>query len=518
MKPVLSRAQMRAFDAHLIDGCRVPGLLLMENAGRGATDVLVREGLGGDARGKRVVIVCGAGNNGGDGFVIARHLRAREAQVALFCTAEPARIRGDARVNHDAFAGTGGAVRVLASGGDPAFQEEIGKADAVVDALFGTGLDRPIVGEAVTILAALSAARGKRVAIDIPSGIDADTGATLGASFEADFTVTFAHPKLGLLTPRGARAAGALHVVDLGVPGRLGPALTPAAELLEAGDVAAHLAPRAIDSHKNSAGHVGVFAGSEGKVGAALMVAHGALRAGAGLATIASWDETAAVLRARVTEEMVTPLVRGPGAAASVKDALAGKKVIVAGPGFGTDADARAALDAILGEWSGPAVYDADALTTLAATPESFARGSTTAVLTPHPGEAARLLGSTAADVEADRYAAARALSKRTGAVVILKGAYTLVADPAGRVVVNPAATPALATAGSGDTLAGILGAMLCALPPLDAACAAVFIHAAAAAAWSEAHGDRGLLASEIALGVPSVLRALTAAHTRVPR
>jgi hydroxyethylthiazole kinase-like uncharacterized protein yjeF len=522
VKPVLSRAQMRDFDAHLIERCKVPGIVLMENAGRGAADVIERHALAGAPRGKRVVVVAGAGNNGGDGFVVGRHLLARGADVVLFCTADPARLRGDARANHDAFAGVGGTVRALAGAGDAAALEaEVARAAAVVDALFGTGLDRPIVGDTVAWLATMSRAPGVRVAIDVPSGTDADTGNPLGASFAADHTVTFAHLKLGLLTPKGGRAAGRVHVVDLGAPASFGPAGAPAAHLLEEGDVTRLLPPRALDAHKYVAGHVGVFAGSEGKVGAALMVARGALRAGAGLATICAWDETAGALRARVTEEMVASLERGPGASRSVEAALVGKRALVVGPGFGTDPDAHRAVAALLARWRGPAVYDADALTLLAGAgkAEAFAQTEIPCVLTPHSGEAARLLGTTSAAVEDDRFAAARELAALARAVVVLKGAHTLVAEPggAGRVVISPSANAALATAGSGDTLAGIAGAMLCALPPFDAACAAVFIHAAAAEAWSRAHGDRGLLATEIADGVPDVLAALTSKHTRGP-
>ena len=211
-------------------------------------------------------------------------------------------------------------------------------------------------------------------------------------------------------------------------------------------------------------------------------------------------------------------LARGAGLGASLDRALDRKKAIAVGPGFGTDSDALAAVNALLDRWKGPAVYDADALTLFAGSPEAFARAAVTAVLTPHAGEAARLLGTTSEGVEGDRFAAVRALATRARAVVVLKGAYTLIAEPGGRVAVNPSACPALATAGSGDTLAGLVGAMLCGLSPFDAACAGVFLHAAAAEAWSAAHGDRGLLASEIADGVPDVLRALSGEHTRGPR
>jgi NAD(P)H-hydrate epimerase len=201
----------------------------------------------------------------------------------------------------------------------------------------------------------------------------------------------------------------------------------------------------------------------------------------------------------------------------SIDRALHGKQAIVVGPGFGTDAAARAAVTHILSSWEGPAIYDADALTLFTGNAAAIASAKTPCVLTPHSGEAARLLGTNAAAIEADRYAAARTLAARARAVVVLKGAHTLIADPDGRVV-SPAASPGLATAGSGDTLSGITGAMLAGLPAFDAACAAVFIHAAAAEAWGAKHGDRGLLAIEIGDGVPDVVFALTGEHGRGPR
>jgi len=518
MKPVLTRAEMRAFDAHAITTCGVPGIVLMENAGSGATDVIVRDALSGEATGKLVVVVCGPGNNGGDGYVIARHLVARGVRVAVFGTVPPAKLKGDARTNADALVGIGGSVRALATAADRrGLAKEIAGADAVVDALFGTGLDRALTPDIAALIKVINAAACPRVAVDIPSGIDADTGATLGASVRADHTVTFAHPKQGLLTPTGIAATGVLHVVDLGVPALMGPAPGAPAVLLERADVAHLIAPRAVDTHKNGQGHVAVFAGSGGKLGAALMVSHAALRAGAGVATIATWEDAAAAVRARVTEAMVAPLTRGD-VARSVAEALRGKDVVVAGPGFGVDEAAREAVTWLLATWAGPVLYDADAITLFTGEPARFAKSKTPCVLTPHAGEAARLLGGTAAAVESDRYAAARKLASVARAVVVLKGACTLIADPGGRVVVNPSATPALATAGSGDTLAGIIGAMLASLDPFDAACAGVFIHSAAAEAWSAAHGDRGLLATEIADGVPDVLRALTREHTRGPR
>jgi hydroxyethylthiazole kinase-like uncharacterized protein yjeF len=387
-------------------------------------------------------------------------------------------------------------------------RDAIGSAKVVVDALFGTGLDRPIAGRTVEVVKLMSDARCKRVAVDIPSGLDADTGAPLGVCMMADATVTFGHLKLGLLTPHGARYAGALHVADLGVPPLLSEAATPSAELVEREDVAALFKPRAPDVHKHGAGHLCVFGGSDGKVGAPLMVARGALRTGAGLVTIATWSESVDVLQSRVTEEMTTTLSRGD-VIRSVEAAIKGKRAVVVGPGFGLDDNARLVVNTLLEQWKGPALYDADALTLLAGSPESFATAATPVVLTPHTGELARLLGSTSDAIEADRFTAARTLAARARAVVVLKGASTLIAHPGGRVVINATGNAALATAGSGDTLAGIIGALLCTMDAFEAAYAGVYLHGLAADTWSAAHGDRGLLATEIAELVPEAIAGL---------
>lgn len=507
MKPVLSRAQMRAFDAHAIQTCRVPSLLLMENAGRGATDVLCAALLDEHVQNARVTIVCGAGNNGGDGFVIARHLRVRGARPrVLLCSAKD-KVSGDARANLDALEGIGVPVKENATAADVGDPRD---TDVVVDALFGTGLDRPIEGALADVVRALNALRLPTLAVDLPSGVDADTGAPLGVGVQAHHTVTFAHPKLGLLTPEGARASGKLHVVDIGVPAHLVEKTGASAALVEEGDVAALLEPRAVDVHKFRAGHVGVLAGAPGKLGAALLVAHAALRAGAGAATIASFPEAFSALAGRVLEIMtaeVDPVAIGP----SIDRFLANKRAVVAGPGFGLDERAKAAIEHVVATWRGPLVLDADALTAYAGRASALASSSATLVLTPHSGEAARLLGTTAGEVERDRYGAARELARLTNATVLLKGPFTIVAHPSEGLFVNPTGAPTLATAGSGDVLAGLVAAFACGLPARAAATAGAFVHGLTGEGWPS---DRGLLAHEMADRVPAVLGALATAHT----
>ena len=507
MIPVLSRAQVRAFDAHAIEVCKVPSLVLMENAGRGATDVMEREMLAGRAESKRVVVVCGAGNNGGDGFVVARHLLARGARVEAWLAGDPTQMSDDCRANHDAFAGLGGRVDVvLPSALDP-LRLALAGADVVVDALFGTGLNRPIGDLLAGVVTFMNDARARKVALDVPSGMNADTGVAMGTAVRADLTVTFAHLKLGHVTGQGAHLSGVVRVVDIGVPSML--RAEQAAGLVEARDVRALLRPRPVDSHKYRAGHVAVLAGSPGKIGAALLVAHGALRGGAGAATIVTWPEAATALESRVVEVMTARVGEEGVLSEQIDAALANKRAVVVGPGFGTGARARDAVRHALLTYNGPIVADADALTMYAGALDDFAAASGRAILTPHAGELGRLLGMTSEEVESDRFTAARTAAARARAVVVLKGPYTVIASPDGRLVVNSTGNPALATAGSGDVLAGLTGALACTLPPFEAAWCAAYLHGAAGDAWKAKNGDRGLLASQIADELPGVLRDL---------
>jgi NAD(P)H-hydrate epimerase len=507
--PVLSRVQMRAFDKHAVEVCKVPSLVLMENAGRGAADVIEREILAGRADGKRVVLVCGAGNNGGDGFVVGRHLLARGARVEAWLAGDAAKMTTDCRANYDAFAGLGGRVDVLAPPALDPFRVALAGADVIVDALFGTGLDRPLGDLFAGVVTFVNDARARKVALDVPSGMNADTGVAMGTAVRADVTVTFAHLKLGHVTGQGAHLSGAVRVVDIGVPSSL--RAEQAAALTEARDVRALLRPRPVDSHKYRAGHVAVMAGSRGKVGAALMSAHGALRGGAGAATIVTWPDAATSLESRVVEVMTARIGEGGALTEEIDALLAHKKAVVVGPGFGSGPQSKAAVSHVLATFKGPIVVDADALTMHAKAIEEFGVASGRAILTPHSGELGRLLGITSEEVENDRFGSASTAAARARSVVVLKGPYSVIASPDGRLVVNGTGNPALATAGSGDVLSGLMGALACTLPPFEAAFSAAYLHGAAGDAWKAKYADRGLLASSIADELPGVLRDLLA-------
>lgn len=514
MIPVLSREQIRALDRYAIERCGIPGLVLMENAGRGAAEIIA---LRSAAHPGSVVVVCGTGNNGGDGFVVARRLTASGLPVRVFLAGDPAALPADAATNRDSWVAMGGAIENAL--GEPfALEDALGGAAIVVDALFGTGLSRPVSGELVTVIEAINRARGRRVSLDVPSGLDANTGQVLGVAVFAHETITFAHTKLGLSTSSGADHAGQVTVVDIGIPASASREVGESAVVLEARDVAGWITPRATSTHKGGAGRVVAVAGSPGKTGAALLVARGALRAGAGLVTICTFPDAADALDHRVLEEM-TARIEPARLEASLDELLAGADAVALGPGLGLFDEARRVVSHVALSHEGFVVVDADALSLLAGRLEALRAARGPRVLTPHPGELGRLLGVTAAEVEADRFSAVRRAAESSGCTVLLKGARTLISTPGAPTIVNPSGSPALATPGSGDVLTGVVAALYCALRDGSrAACAAAFLHGKAGERWAlETGADRGLLARDVADGIPSALAALTDAGGRMP-
>lgn len=507
MIPVLSRAQMRAYDRFAIESCHVPGVVLMENAGRGAADAISRIASLDDSR---FVVVCGSGNNGGDGFVVARHLLSRGARVHVFLVAQSEKVTGEARINHDAYIDVGGPYTELPPDSDLGLLERgLAEADVIIDAVFGTGLDRPIEGYLQEVIECINRAPGRRIALDVPSGLDADSGAPLGTCVEASETITFGHLKIGLLTPEGARIAGDVEVVDLGVPPYVLSQVGHVASVIERSTVGSWIEPREANVYKHAAGHVLVLAGSPGKIGAALMVARGAIRAGAGLVTVGTWPEAASAIESRLVEIM-TERIDTAKIAGSLDRALEGKRAVAIGPGFGLSDAARIAVDHVVLNWDGIKIVDADAITHFAGRAERLATARGQIVLTPHSGEIGRLVGKRADEVERDRFGVVREVVRMTKAWVVLKGARTIVAGPDGSLFINTTGNPALATAGAGDVLAGIMAALACSLPVDRAACAAVCLHGLAADAWRARTGaDRGMLATEVADLIPPVMAAV---------
>jgi NAD(P)H-hydrate epimerase len=496
---------MREIDRVAIDGFGIPSLTLMDRAGKAVADGALALA----APGGRFVVVCGGGNNGGDGYVAARVLRAagRDARVIALVPRE--RLSPDAR-----------AVREQADRAGVPIDEgvlgplEAGVGDVIVDAIFGTGLGRAPEGPFAEAIARIEAARvaGARVvAVDVPSGLSADTGRPLGACVRADRTVTFGFLKRGLVLHPGAALAGEVSVDDIGIPGEAARRVPVGCELLTELEARLLVPPRAPDAHKGDAGRLLVVAGSPGKTGAAHLALTGALRGGAGLVTLAARAEVLPFALAGRPEAMSVALPgAGPLGRADLQPLLAAARdvdALVLGPGIPRGPETSELLRALLERAGKPAVLDADALNALAEGP-ALARGFGGArlVLTPHPGEMARLCGTTIADVQADRVGIAAVAAREWDATVVLKGARTVVADPAAPPAIIPTGNAGLATGGTGDVLAGLCGALLAGgLPPAAAGRAGAWVHGRAGDLAARRFGERGLVAGDLGEAIGEV-------------
>lgn len=482
--------QVRALDRCAIEQHGIPAFRLMQRAGRTAFGVLRTRWP--DAR--RILVLAGAGNNGGDGYVLAAEALAAGLDVRLL------RLGDHDRLSE---ASAGAAARFVQEGGAAApYQRLPGDVDVIVDALLGTGLTREVSGQWAAAIDAVNAARAPVLALDIASGLDADTGRVLGTAVRAHATVSFIGLKRGLFTGRGPACSGAVSFDGLGVPPAIYATQILSARRVDWRKERELVPPRSADAHKGTAGHVLVVGGAPGMSGAPRLAGEAALRSGAGLVTIATHPAHASVLNLTRPELMVQAVA----AADELAQAAARADVIAVGPGLGRDAWGRTLLDAVLG-LDRRLVVDADALSLLARAPQHRDQW----ILTPHPGEAARLLEQTAAAVEQDRFAAAAALQRHFGGAVVLKGAGTLVHGPGQRPpAVCSDGSQAMASAGMGDALTGIIAALWAQAPALDAqqaATAGVCLHAAAGD-LAAAGTDRGLLAGDVIATLPRLFVA----------
>ena len=519
MQPVFTAEQMRRLDARAITESGIPGATLMENAGRGATDMLLRalpeRGL--RARGLRVALVCGKGGNGGDGFVVARRLKAAGARPVVYSAFPPEALSGDAALKHREMRRAGIAAPVVSDAG--ALRAALAKSDLVVDALLGTGV-RGAPGPALGgLIEAINASGRLVVALDVPSGLSADGERPVGPVVRAWLTPTFAALKLGLAIGPGVELAGRVEVVDIGIPAA---ELTREAStfVLEAADVAPLFPRRPRDGHKGTYGHLLVVAGSVGKTGAAALCARAAMRAGAGLVTVATSASAQPVVASLLLEAMSVPLAETEARSVAFKahDALgelaAARDALALGPGLGLDEDTRRLARALVRETARPMVVDADGLTALVDHLDELRAADGPRYLTPHPGEMARLLGASVADVQRDRLGYARAFATQHGVHLCLKGSRSLVASPDGRVLINPTGNPGMASGGTGDVLTGIVGALLARGLPADRVLgAAVYLHGLAGDIAAERMGEEALVASDVIDALAEAFRRL--AHDR---
>lgn len=515
---------MRALDARAIRELGIPGPRLMEAAGTGAARLIARRY--GPLRGRRIVILCGKGNNGGDGFVVARRLRAVGARLDVFLLGRLGEVRGDAA---DALRRYPGRVKeITAPAGLDAVGRAVGAAHVVVDALLGTGVDGMARGLSAAAIECLNRVTGVGadapvdrpprppvVALDLPSGLSADHGIPTGPTVRATLTATFAGLKRALLLEPAAAWAGEVVVVPIGLPE--GEAERDASTfLMEDADARGALARRPTDAHKGQYGHLLVVAGSRGKTGAAALAARAALRSGAGLVTVATPASQQPIIATLGLEHMTHALPEtaagalAKAAVGPIRELMATMDAVALGPGLSLHPEAQALARALVADLPRPMVVDADALSALAGHLDILAGAPGPRVLTPHPGEMARMRGVTVAEIQSDRIEGTRAFAVKHRVWLVLKGARSVVAAPDGRVWINPSGNPGMAKGGSGDVLTGMAGAFLArGLTPAAALQAAVYFHGLAGDLGRVQHGEEGLLASDIVEAIP---RALTPA------
>lgn len=489
-------AQVRELDRRAIERESIPAQTLMARAGEAAFALLRTRW----PRARRLLIVSGRGNNGGDGYVLAR--RAKESGLAPLVLAVGHPGEGAARVAFDSCVEAGVDIRDFRIG----LPED---GNIIVDALLGTGLTRAVEGDQGAAIEAMNRAGCPILAIDLPSGLNPDTGTVMGAAVRAHATITFIGAKVGLYTGAGRECAGQIYFDDLDVPDAIYESIVPTARRITPESLVPALAPRERHGHKGDYGHVLVIGGGEGMPGAARLAGEAAYRAGAGLVTVAAHPASVAAIPAARPELMVRAAVH-PG---DLAPTLGSVDVIAIGPGLGRSAWSQRLLAAAL-EAGRPLIVDADALNLLAADPER----RTDWILTPHPGEAARLLGCSATDVQADRSRAIRALADRFGGAIVLKGSGTLVLqDAEAGIALCDRGNPGMASGGVGDVLTGVIAGLVAqGVPRYQAACLGVWVHAAAGDDVARA-GEAGLLASDLLEPVRVRLNALRHAHARAP-
>ncbi len=506
---ICTAAQMRALDETAINTFGIPGMVLMENAGRNCAETIIRAH--GDPQAKKAVIFVGPGNNGGDGLVIARYLHDRLGRPEIFLLVPPEKLSNDAGANLARVRELKIPIHPIRSTEDLDTAEPF-FADAwtVVDAIFGTGLKRAVTGHFAAVIERINRFTCPIIAVDIPSGLDADTGRELGCCVTADRTVTFGLAKVGLVTAPGNRYCGELEVVDIGIPAAAEKEVGISLELLDR-QVAGFLPRRFATAHKGSYGHLLLLAGSGGKTGAALLAGLAGLRTGTGLVTLCVPRDLNPIFETALWEAMTIPLAGAAGIASindleTIRAALAGKQALVLGPGLGTGPETAELVIKLYQEVEQPMVVDADGLNILAQEVEILKNPAGPRILTPHPGEMARLANCTVKEIQGDRINTAIDFARANNLILVLKGANTVIAAPDGRAAINPTGNPGMAAGGMGDVLAGALGGFLAqGLSPWPAACLAVYIHGAAADRLA-ATEPMGYLAGEVADEIPATL------------
>jgi hydroxyethylthiazole kinase-like uncharacterized protein yjeF len=507
---IVTAQQMKNIDRRAIRSFGIPGTVLMENAA--AAVMTSMETFFDGLDGVRVGVLCGKGNNGGDGLALARRLRIRGVPVRVALLASFDEIKGEAKVNLSILRKMD--VEILQNASVRSLADILDWSEIIVDALLGIGLSSPLKGIYARAVGMINLSDAPVVAIDIPTGINADTGAVMGTAIRADLTVSMAFLKFGLVLYPGADYAGAVRVAEIGIPFEVADEEHLSASLLDRDAVMDLFIGRSSEAHKGDFGHLMVIAGSPGKAGAAILAAQGALRTGVGLVSVAIPNSLVPIIQAQVAEAMCIASAEsidgtlGIGAEAELIKSMRTKSACAIGPGLSTHNETVQAVRNLIPRLTVPAVIDADGLNALAGFTDLLNRVKTPLVLTPHPGEMGRLLGVSSDDVQRDRIAVASKFARKHNATVVLKGAATVVSTPHGWVYINSTGNPGMASGGTGDALTGMIGSFLAqGYSASQAACLGVYLHGLAGDLAAQDKGEQSMIAGDLIERIPQAFK-----------
>lgn len=509
MQIVLNAKEMAQIDRTTIDKVQIPGIILMENAGKGVVAEI--QNFLGNVFNKQILIFCGKGNNGGDGYVIARHLYNHGAKVTVFLAGNKETIKGDALVNLNILENMGLEITEISSLDQ---LPDIHRIDMVVDALLGTGVTGAVTGFFAELIDFMNNIPAPIFSVDLPSGMETDTGAVHGSCIKATKTITMAHLKTGLLFSPARDMAGEIVVVDISVPPEVSEKLHGHKFLVEHDDICKRLPRRKLDAHKTSCGKVAIFAGSMGMTGAATLASIATLQVGAGLTKLGIPASLNPILEQKLTEVMTVPLAETETQSISIKakdqivDLLDWADVLAVGPGLSTHPDTVEFVKWLLTSIDKPMVLDADGINALSNSAELIKNFPAALIITPHPGELARLINRSIVEIQQDRLNIVRQLASEWGKVIVLKGGPTIIAATNGDLFINSTGNPGMATGGSGDVLTGMIAGLLAQkLSPTDAALVGVYLHGLAGDLAAADLSTMAMIAGDISDYIPAAIK-----------
>ena len=511
---LVTAKEMRDMDNETIESFGLPGMVLMENAGLGTVRFLVS--MFPDILKKKVAIFSGRGNNGGDGFVIARYLNSMKVETCVYLLSKKDIVKGDAALNLKLLSKT--EVPIIEITDEKSFQlyeKKIAESDILIDAILGTGLNSDVKGLFKEVINYINTLKKPVLAVDIPSGLNCDSGDICGVAVKADCTATFAFAKLAHMLYPGIDYTGKLDIINIGIPSYIVEKSLPQHRLLTSSYIASFFTKRAFDVHKGSTGHLLVIAGSRGKSGAAAMTAQAAIKSGSGLVSVAVPSSINSIMECLLIEAMTLPLNdTSEGmflcpSTETLKNLFIGKKCIAIGPGIGRQAETIAFVHKVIKESCVPIVIDADGLNCIGKDNQIFAKSKVPIVLTPHPGEMSTLTGLSIDTIQKNRIFNARQFAEKFGVYLVLKGAKTIIAHPDGKIFINPTGNTGMASGGMGDVLTGIIASLITQGMPVEKAVqAGVFIHGMTADMFYDKTAF-GFTASDVIQGLPQIINKI---------